>query len=136
MRRPGPITGRQQSGVMLAADNEKSALNKKAGTDAIALASSHLLDRDIIDEDGASPKDNPLAVDDTLVEAITTGVVDDDAPKKKNQQLERMRHPPSSPFTPCLETVTPLMAEEEDEPKKNPLTPPGLGRCQPHIKPL
>ena len=68
---------------MLAADNEKSALNKKAGTDAGALASSHLLDRDITDEEGASPKDNPLAVDDTLAEAITTGVVDNDAPKEK-----------------------------------------------------
>ena len=42
-------------------DNKKHAPNKKAGSDARALASAPLLGRNITDEEGAAPEENSLA---------------------------------------------------------------------------
>ena len=66
-----------------AADN-KAAPNKKAGTDARALTSTPLLVRDITDEEGADPKDNPLMAVVAPEEVISAGDVAAEAPKEKS----------------------------------------------------
>ena len=59
----------------MAAEYREATSNKKAGTDAGALDSAPLLVRDITDDEGASPEDNPLAAVAVPSEAITAGIV-------------------------------------------------------------
>ena len=112
------MTRQQPAGAEVAADHKESAPNDMAGADAGALASALLLGSNIVDEEGASPKDNLLADIAAPEEAITADVVAADAPKEK--ALARADKASSSsssaPLYPEMELVSPLLEEEEDEP--------------------
>ena len=69
------------------AANKEFSLNKNTDADSIAFASAFLGGGKIIDEEGASQKENLLAAITALEEAITTGVVAVNIPKKKTASI-------------------------------------------------
>ena len=62
----GQCRGDNRGVAGVAEKNKEVAPNYKTGADSIALASVLLLGRDIMDEEGAAPKENPLAAMPTL----------------------------------------------------------------------
>ena len=110
-------------------NSHEVAPNDKFGSDARSLASATLLGSDIIDEEGADPKENPLAAVAAPAEAITAGVISDDASKEKVSAGADKASSFSffKPLSPETDPVPLSMEDEEDEPKENPPTPLDLG---------
>ena len=125
----GRCRGDNRRGAGVAANNEEATPKKTAGSDAWALDSAPWLGSNITDEDGGSPKYNPLAAVAAPEEAITVGVVAADAPKEKSASGSDKA---SSffyyyPLSPDTDPAPLLMAEEEDNLKENMPTSPELG---------
>ena len=85
-----------------AAHDKEAAPNEKDGTDAGALTSTPLLGKDITDEEGADPKENPLTAVAAPAEAITAGAVAAEAPKEKSSASADKASYSSLP-PPCLQ---------------------------------
>ena len=75
---------RQPEGGGVAADDKEAATNNNAVADSRAFASALLVGGNIMDEEGADPKENLRAAVAAPAEAITAGVVDANGPKEKS----------------------------------------------------
>ena len=98
---------------------------QEAGTNSGALDSSPLLESNITDDEGETPKENLLLTVAAPAETINTGVVAADIPREKLPTGAYKMSYFFSSTSLYLETelVPPLMAEEEDNPKENLPTP-------------
>ena len=97
----------------------EAAPKDKSGADTRDLAAAPLLGSDITDDEGASPKENPLVTVAAPAKAITAGAVAVNVPKEKSAAgtYKASSVFSSAPLSLYKDPVSPLMAQEEDEPK-------------------